>query len=219
MRSIWIWVGLAILVMLGGALGWREYQSRETPAPQVLAEAENLPMEVTAKDRVLGRPDAPITIIEYASLTCPHCASFHRNTLPKLKSEYIDKGLARLVYRDFPLDKFALRAAAIARCAPPDQYFGLIELFFENQKQWAGEADPAAALDRLAAVAGMDQATIEACLADQAKTDAIVSRAQDAQAKYQIESTPSFIINGRKVTGARSFESFQEFLKDMLPKS
>ncbi len=220
MRNLWVWVGLAILVMVGGALAWREWSNAPTTA-QMAEEspAHDLPMEVTAEDNVLGSADAPVTIIEYASLTCPHCAKFHTDTLPKLKSDWIETGKVRLVYRDFPLDGAALAAAVLAHCVPGDRYFGMIELLFERQSEWAIADEWRERLTRLAGIAGMDKAAVEACIADEASKDAIVKRAEEAQAKYAIESTPSFIINGRKISGAQPSEHFLEVIEEMQPKS
>src|SRR5262249_31004051 len=170
-------------------------------------------------DNILGKSDAPVTIIEYASLSCPRCAKFHTQTLPELKKQYIDTGKVRLVYRDYPLEKYALAAAAVAHCAPADPYFPMIDLFFENQDQWAHDADPRAAITRLAAVAGMDKAAVDACLADQPKTDKILAGVQEAQTKYGVNSTPTFIINGRKLTGAQPIEQFSQIINEVGPKS
>ena len=220
MRNLWLWVGLAILVMVGSVLAWREWGG--APGGAQVAEdaaARNLPMEVTAEDKILGSADAPVTVIEYASLTCPHCASFHKGTLPKLKSDWIDTGTVRLVYRDFPLDGAALAAATLAHCIPGDRYFGLIELLFERQSEWAIADEWRERLTTLAAVAGIDKATVDQCLADDARKNAVVRTREDAEAKYAISSTPSFIINGRKISGAQPIERFLEVIEDAQPKS
>lgn len=220
MRNLWIWVGLAILVMVGGAWGWREWGNAPGTARMAEpAQAQNLPMEVTAEDQVLGSADAPVTIIEYASLTCPHCAKFHNDTLPKLKSDWIETGRARLVYRDFPLDSAALAAAVLAHCAPADRYFGMVGLFFERQSEWAVADEWRERLTQLVGIAGMDKAAVDACLADEARKNAVVRIREDAEAKYAISSTPSFIINGRKMIGAQSIEHFVEVFEDAQPKS
>lgn len=217
MRNLWVLVGLAILIMVGGALAWRQWVGAPVDAP-VAAETENLPMDVVAQDKILGSPEAPVTIIEYASLTCPHCARFHTETLPKLKTDWIDTGKARLVFRDFPLDGAALGAAALAHCAPPDRYFAMLELLFERQSEWAVEGEWRERVTQLAGVAGMDKASVDACLDDQARKDAIVQRAEEAQAKHAVESTPSFVINGRKLSGALPIERFAEVIEDVQPK-
>lgn len=170
-------------------------------------------------DQVLGSDTAPITMIEYASLTCPHCAHFHKDILPQIKANYIDKGLVRLVYRDFPLDGAALRAAVLAHCVPRDRYFAMIEVLFRSQDDWAHAADPLKPLSQIARTAGMDQQTIDACMADEAAKNKIVERAQEASKIFNIESTPSFIINGQKRSGAEPYEEFDKTLKALLPKS
>ena len=219
-RNLWILVGLAILLMVGGVLVWREWASAPAPTQTAAAgQTENLPMEVTAEDKVLGSADAPVTIIEYASLTCPHCASFHTQTLPQLKADWIDTGKAKLVYRDFPLDGAALNAAAIAHCAPADRYFPIVNLFFERQSEWAVEGEWRERLTQLAGIAGVDKASVDACLADEARKNEIVSRAEQAQAKYAIDSTPTFVINGRKVSGALPLQDFVKVIEEVQPKS
>ena len=219
-RNLWVIVGLAILIMVGGVLAWREWVSAPAASEATAqAPAEGLPMEVTAEDKVLGSADAPVTIIEYASLTCPHCAHFHAETLPKLKSDWIETGKARLVYRDFPLDGAALAAAVVAHCAPPDRYFPVLGLFFERQSEWAVEGEWRERLTQLAGIAGMDRAAVDACLADEARKDAIVQRAEAGQATYAIESTPTFIINGRKMSGALPIEDFVKIFQEVQPKS
>ena len=220
MRNLWVWVALVIVVTIGGVLAWREWVS--APSKSQIAEMEDardLPMEVTAEDKILGSPDAPVTIIEYASLTCPHCAAFHKETLPKLKSDWIETGKVRLVYRDFPLDGAALAAAVVAHCAPPDRYFPMIGLLFERQDEWAVEDQWRERLTQLAGVAGMDKASVDACLADEARKNGVVETAEKAQATYGISSTPSFIVNGRKLSGALPIERFAEVIEEAQPKS
>ena len=218
MRNLWIIVGLAIVVTIGGVLAWREWGNAPATAQTTQSAATtDLPMDVTAEDKVLGSPDAPVTIIEYASLTCPHCAKFHAETLPQLKSDWIETGKVKLVYRDFPLDGAALAAAVIADCAPADRYFPMLGLFFERQGEWAVEGQWRERLTQLAGVAGMDKAAVDACLADEARKDAIVKRAEEGQAKYAIESTPTFIVNGRKLIGAQSAEEFAAVIQDVQP--
>ena len=167
-------------------------------------------------ERSLGKPDAPVTIIEFASLTCPHCKDFEINVLPKLKAAYIDPGKVKFVYRDFPLDGRALLAAMVARCAPKDRYFAFIDALFRGQDNWARAQDPIQALGQVAKLGGMSQTDFDACYKNQALFDAIKKDAVDAQSQYKIESTPTFIINGKKMDGAHTFESFETALKPLL---
>ena len=116
----------------------------------VLAGAVQAQAPVAETEVALGAEDAPITVIEYASLTCPHCAAFHRETFPRLKSDYIDTGRVRYVFRDFPLDQLAFRAAILARCAGPKRYLSFVEVLLSQQESWSGHADPMLALKLLA---------------------------------------------------------------------
>jgi protein-disulfide isomerase len=197
----------------------------ETPAADPAAEAVEAPKgepvpepTITPDDHVMGVAEAPVTIVEYASLTCPHCAAFHTQTLPELKSAYIDTGKVRLVYRDFPLDRVALAASLLTRCVPEERYFAMLDVLFKSQDSWAGSTEPAQALSQIGRTGGLDQAKIDACLADQATTDKIVAGIQEAQNQFKINSTPTLIINGTKYSGALSFAQMEAVLKDLLPQ-
>jgi protein-disulfide isomerase len=184
-----------------------------------LADDGGQAMPLFEDDHILGSPDAPITMIEYASLTCPHCAKFHNDILPEIKKNYIDEGLVKLVFRDFPLDRVALHAAQIAHCAPDDSYFRILGVMFSSQEQWATAADPAAALEQIGRTGGVAPDALATCVADDGLVQKILTRAQEGKDVYGIQSTPSFIINGRLVTGAQPYEDFDEILRGMLPKS
>ena len=180
--------------------------------PLVLGESS----AAEPQEQALGDPDAPVTIIEYASLTCPHCADFHTDVLPELKDKYIATGKVRLVYRDFPLDQRALSAAVLAHCAGPDRYFGFLDVLFETQESWARADDHIAALTGLGKLGGLSETQIEQCLADQELSDAILKTRLDAQNQYDIGSTPSFIIDGKTHAGSRSVEEFGELIEPLL---
>ena len=179
------------------------------------AHAEPLPTEQALRDRIMGSPEAPITIIEYASLTCPHCADFHAETLPQIKKEWIDTGRAKLVYRDFPTSPVALAvyAAMVARCAPEDRYFSFLEVFFKQQRNWTSSPDPMKALAQLARLGGMSQADFDACTQNQELFQGIRERALDGQMEFEIESTPSFVVNGRVIRGGMSYADFKDVLE------
>ena len=166
-------------------------------------------------DQVLGRPDAPLTIIEYASTTCPHCAHFHKTTMPRLKSEWIETGRAKLIFRDFPTGPQSLSVAAsmIAHCAGPDRYYGLLGLIMDQQDKWMNASDKLAELKRLAKLAGMGEEKVDACLKRQDLADAITDRAKDGYDRYGVDSTPSFIVDGKLLVGAQSFEDLDKALK------
>ena len=182
------------------------------------AAAEIVSAQEAMTEMVLGRNDAPLTIIEYSSLGCPHCASFHRETLPKFKAQYIDTGKVRLIYRDFPLGTPAMAASMIARCAGPDRFFGFIEILFRSQAQWSRSPEPLTALTRVARFGGMTEADVQACLKLQALMDAIREGAATAQKTHEINSTPSFIIGDQVVTGTLGFEKFKKIIDQELNK-
>ena len=180
---------------------------------RVASAADILPAtEDILADRVLGKADAPVTLIEYASLTCPHCANFAKETLPTIKKEYIETGKVKLIYRDYPLDGVALRAAMMARCAPKDRYYGLIETLFRTQESWARASDPVAALQRLGAVAGLSKESFEACLGNKEIFDGVVSSRGKAEQEFKVNSTPTFVVNGTKMTGGLSVGEFRKAL-------
>ena len=170
-------------------------------------------------ERVLGDPGAPITIIEYSSLTCPHCAAFHADALPRIKETWIADGRVRLVYRHFPIGGVALRAAAVANCIEGARYFGFLDLLFKGQKRWAKSDDPLKALGQMARLAGLSQEKFEACANDEAEMDRILEVRQDGVKTYGVKSTPTLIVNGRKVERARSFEYLENIFKEIVPDS
>lgn len=173
---------------------------------------------IEVREGVLGDPDAPVTIIEYFSLTCPHCAAFHKETLPALKQRYIDTGKVKLVLRDFPLDRFALFAAVIAHCAGPERYPAFVDVFLETQQQWARADDPVAVLKQIAQLGGLAPEQADACLADQTMIDAVLKMRLEGENTYKVQSTPSFIIGGKLYAGHNTPERFAELIEPLLPK-
>jgi len=167
-------------------------------------------VEIFPDDRILGAAEAPLTIIEYSSLTCPHCAALHENALPRIKETWIADGRAKLVFRHFPLDGLALRAAAVANCIDGERFFGFLDLLFQTQQRWSQAQDPMQAISQTARLAGMSKSQFEACVADEAEMDKILARRQHGGKTFNVESTPTLVVNGRKVEGARSFEEFDE---------
>ena len=183
-----------------------------TSETDLLAAPKSLTIDVAKamEDRVLGKADAPVTIIEYASMTCPHCAHFANTTLSDVKKQLVETGKARLIYRDFPLDGVAAKAAAMARCADTDKYFDLVEVIFKDQERWIQAADPTAALTQLGTLAGMDEDYIKACMANTELQSALLKNMQDGQKKYEIKATPSFIFNegAETFSGGKTVEEF-----------
>lgn len=180
------------------------------------AFAEPLPTEEALKERILGNAEAPIEIIEYASLTCPVCARFHNEVLSHVKKDWIDTGKAKIVYRDFPTAPVALAmyGAMVARCAPENRYFKFLDVFYKQQSNWIGASDPMAALAKLARLGGMSQADFDACTKDEDLFTGIRERALDGEIEYGINSTPSFVINGKVIRGFLDYDDFNDVLED-----
>ncbi len=187
-----IWLALAAIVLAGAGFA--------------IAPAQADVPKLTPDDRVLGKADAPITIFEFFSLTCPHCADFSEHTFPKLKAEWIDTGRAKLVYRDYPLDRNALEAAMVARCGPPERYPAFVEILFQQQSVWVTQNDPVPTLRRIARLGGISDEQFDKCLADDGLSKSIVAGEYQAQKDYGVDSTPTFFINGKKLVGALSYE-------------
>ena len=190
-----IWLALAGFALLGGFLAATPAHALETP-------------QIRPDDRVLGKPDAPNTIFEFFSLTCPHCAEFEEHSYPKLKQEWVDTGKAKIVYRDYPLDQNALKAAMVARCAPPDRYAAFVEVLFQQQSVWGVQRDPTEALKKIALLGGISAEQFDKCITDQELSKKIVAEEYEAQTKYGVDSTPTFFVNGKKVVGALPYDDF-----------
>ncbi len=166
--------------------------------------------------KVMGKEDAPITIFAFESLTCPHCATFHRETLGQLKKEYIDTGKAKMIYIDFPLDSRATAASMLARCTGKDRFFGMIEILFRTQRKWAGARDFQAAMLQISRIGGLTESEFDACMKNEALYNGIRKAQEEAQKTHSISSTPTFVINGVKIVGAQSFAEFDKVMKPML---
>ncbi len=176
-------------------------------------------LEDATKEMVVGDANAPVTMIEYASLGCPHCANFHFNTYPEIKKNYIDTGKVKLIYRDFPLGRPALAAAMIARCAGSQRYFGMVEVFFSSQKQWGQAKNPIDALKKTARFGGMSGSDVDACLANQSVLDHIQGLARKGQDEHKIQATPSFVIGGETISGGLPYADMKVYLDKALAKA
>ena len=205
-----IWFCLLIVLSLGTL----------SPTPALAAAGDAAKeLAVQPSDRILGKAEAPITIIEYASLTCPHCAHFDVTVLPKLKEKWIDTGKAKLILRDYPLDEPALRAAMVARCAPADRFYPLIDTFFAQQEQWATSRDYRAALEKLVKLGGMSDKEFKACISDKKLEDQVAQSRLTAAQQLGVNSTPTFFINGKKYDGEPTLEAFDKLLSGLAKKS
>ena len=213
MRKIWFPL---LFILLAGA--WPAAAQPASPKPASPEEQAKL-LAIGPDDRVLGKPDAPITIVEYASLTCPHCAHFDQEVLPRLTKEWIDAGKVKLVLRDFPLDQSALLASTVARCEPPDKFYGFVDTLFKTQEEWAGPKDPHAGLQRFAQLSGMGKKEFSACIDDKTLQDKVVQSRFVAANQLGVDATPTFFINGSKFEGAPTVEDFDKALSSLAPKS
>jgi protein-disulfide isomerase len=164
-------------------------------------------------DISLGKEDAPYTIVEYASMTCPHCAQFHKVVLPELEKKYIDTGQARLILREFPLDGLAVAAFMLARCAGPDRYYPMVSALFETQPTWAVPgAEGKEKLLLIAKQAGFSKEKFDQCLADKELFNKIVETRTRGNEKFGVDSTPSFFVNGKRLTGEHTLQDFDTAL-------
>ncbi len=168
--------------------------------------------EVT-DEKVLGDPGARVTIIEFASLSCPHCAEFHKTRFDWLKKTYIDTGEVRFIFRDFPLNRAALLGSMVAHCAEPSKYFAYLSLLFKNQEKWAFSQPVEEHLVKLARVSGMGQEKLLNCLQDEALAERIIQSRLESQNTYNIESTPSFLVGDELIIGVPSEDRLRELIE------
>ena len=166
-------------------------------------------------ERILGRDDAPVTVIEYASMTCGHCANFHLNIWPAFKAEFIDTGKVRFILREFPFDPRATAAFMLARCMGDDRWYPTVDLLFRNQPRWARAQDGKEGFLSVLSMTGLKEADLEACLSDQAlldKVNAVAARGQE----LGVDSTPTFFINGEKYTGVMPIEQLRAVIEPIV---
>ncbi|HUZ73408.1 MAG TPA: DsbA family protein [Stellaceae bacterium] len=199
MRNIWWALAIALLTFAGSA------GAADAAAPTLAPD-----------DIIVGKADAPVTIFEYASLTCPHCAEFDVDILPQVRKEWIDTGKARLVFRDYPLDGLAVKAAMLAHCAPKDRFFAFVDELFHSQKDWVLNADPMAALKRIGLLGGVGPEKFDACMKDKTLENKILNERLVADNQYGVNSTPTFFVNGSKVIGALPYPEFSAALNAAL---
>ena len=212
MRNMLIVAGgvVAVAAIAAGVyFGTRPPAAGPPPVAAASTPDKSALLAVQPGDHVLGDPKAAVTLIEYASFTCPHCAHFHTQILPELKKKWIDTGKVKLIYRDFPLDQVAAKAAQIAECAANDRYFGVVDLIFRGQPTWATASDPIAELAKPLRIAGMGEKEIKECLANEAKANEVVADAKGGEI-LGVNSTPTLFINGQQYRGARSVEDLDQ---------
>jgi protein-disulfide isomerase len=180
--------------------------------------ASDVAKPVSLPDMAIGSANAPVTVTEFASMTCPHCAAFDEKVFPKIKSEYIDTGKVRYIFREFPLDIKAAAGAMLARCIAKDdggKYFAVIDMLFRQQNDWVTK-NTTETLTRIGKQAGLSQQAVEDCLKDQALLDKIAADQKYASDVLKVDSTPTFFINGEKIKGDTSFEEFSKRINALL---
>jgi protein-disulfide isomerase len=213
-------LGVAVgALAAAGAAGYYVFGQPNTAVAQTTGEAEvsmsDLMTPGPLGDQIQGAADAPVTIIEYASMTCPHCAHFHETTYPELKRKYIDTGKVRFIFREFPLDPLAAAGSMLARCAGKEKYFPMVESLFSQQKDWVTQK-PLQPMMAIAKQAGFTQETFDKCLANQQMLDGIEASRTRASQKLNVNSTPTFFINGKIFRGTLTVDELDKQLAPYL---
>ncbi len=167
-------------------------------------------------ERAIGDENAPVTIIEYSSLSCPHCAQFHTEVLPDLKERYIDTGKVRMIFRDFPLNQSSVDAAVLAHCAGDERYVGFLDVLFQTQESWSLADDPRGSLKQLGKLGGLTEDQMDACFADETLVNAVLQSRLDGNNKHNVESTPTFVIDDKTYPGSRDIDAFAEIIDPLL---
>ncbi len=197
---------LALSILLGGAA---LAQNTKIPVEELMASSP-LP------DIVQGKADAPVTIVEYASMTCTHCAAFHAETYPTLISKYVDTGKVKFILREFPLDPLATAGFMLARCEGPDKRSAVTDLLFSQQKNWAFVDKPLEALEGILKQTGMSKDAFETCLKDQKLYDNINEVRDRASQKFGVNATPTFFVNGTKASGEMTPDALAKLIDPLL---
>jgi protein-disulfide isomerase len=211
-RAFTIALSLTGLAALAGYSPLRLIAESMAQSASDVAKPQSLP------DMALGPANASVTVTEYASMTCPHCAAFNENVFPKIKSEYIDSGKVRYVFREFPLDIKAAAGSMLARCIAKDdagKYFAVVDMLFRQQNDWVVK-NTTETLTRIGKQAGLSQQAVEDCLKDQTLLDKIAADQKFANEVLKVNSTPTFFINGEMIKGETSFEEFDKRIKSLL---
>lgn len=185
------------------------------PAPSGKVDMAKLLEEGALPEKVIGNADAPVTIVEYASMTCGHCANFHNDTLPAIKEKYIDTGKARMVFREFPFDPRAEAGFVLARCAD-DKYFAMVDVLFKQQRNWVSVDNAGEALFQIARLAGFSQEKFQACMADQELIQGVRAVRTRGANDFGVDATPTFFINGNKYSGALKVDEMSAVIDSLL---
>lgn len=218
-RNLLIAAAAIVVVAAAGYVIWSGQESPPGPGKTPIFTEADLLQPGALPEMALGDPKAPVTIIEYASMTCPHCARFHAEVYPEIKTRYIDSGKVRFIFREFPLDQLAAAGFMLARCADDDKYFPLVETLFEQQRTWAvTNEDPLPRLFNVVKQAGFTQQSFEQCLANQELLDKIVAVRQRGAEVFGVGSTPTFFINGKVERGEMTLDAMSKAIDSYLPQ-
>jgi protein-disulfide isomerase len=188
----------------------------ELPQPEGSVDVAKLLEPGALPEMALGEANAPVTIVEYMSMTCPHCANFHNKTFDAIKAKYVDTGKVRFIIREFPFDPRAAAAFMLARCAPEGQYFPMISMLFKQQEQWAAAQNGRDALLQLSKLAGFTQESFEACLTNQKLLDDVNAVMQRGAKEFGVKSTPTFFVNGEHYSGDMSVDVMSALIDSKL---
>jgi len=207
--------GVALLGIGYAAYDW--YKTKNSPemqkATSTTTGSSSSVMDILENDNVLGDPNAPIGIVEYASLTCPHCAYFHINAFKDLEEKYVKTGKAFIVYRDFPLDQYAFQASVLAHTAGKDKFFAVLKILFSKQAEWTSATNKTDAIAAIGKIVGVSKAKFEEGLADEKLGESILLDRMVGSTDYGVSSTPTLFINGEKYEGNREFADLDAYLK------
>jgi protein-disulfide isomerase len=211
---------ISIAVIALGVIGYLYFASPSAESALPVS-GEHANVTLSKDDRTMGDPKAPIVMVEYAALTCPHCAHFNETVFPKLKAKYIDTGKVYYVFRVFPLSSVDIAVEALARCLPADSYFQFVDLLFKRQIDWDPEYQPLDVHEGIlsvARIAGIGSEQADKCMQDKTQLARANQVGQDAQNRYNISATPSFVLGGKVHSGAFEWDALQKQLDAMLKK-
>lgn len=218
--------GVVVAVLIVAAIGAYFYFGTSSgPLASLASGGGSQNVELKPTDMVHGSANAPVTIVEYASMTCPHCAAFQKDVIPLLNKDYVEPGKVKVVFREYPLDGAARMASAVARCLSGDQYFSFIDLLFKNQMNWIKDFDNNGSLTRedvlegltqQGRVAGLSREKVQACADDPMNLALVDANWMEGQTKFNVNSTPTFIINGTTHSGEIPYNELQKILDPLV---
>ena len=218
--------GIIVAVLVLGALGAYAFMGRSaSPIAALTSGGGGSSVEIKPTDMVHGNANAKVTFVEYASMTCPHCAAFQKDVIPKLNKDYVETGKVKVIFREYPLDGAARMASAVARCLSGDQYFSFIDLLFANQMNWIKDfdnngqltkEDVLEGLTQMGRVAGLSADKVKECSEDPKNLALVDGNWMEGQTKYNVNSTPTFIINGTSHAGEIPYADLQKILDPLV---